>query len=202
MSKRILFGLFVALTALSGLWVTYPTGIGAQQDCNANDTGAALAPEKPDLAMAFREATGQTSEGPKNIRLRWLNKASNLGCTGVEANYSPEGTAELGGTWDLLDTMLDPAASEYLHVGVPDLGDICYRVYAANALGRSEYSNRVCIDLSGSSTGSDNPDNQADGVSSRGDSGSRVLIMVVAVAAIAVAGGGVAMWRSRTKRAG
>ena len=73
--------------------------------------------------MAFRESAEQASEGFKNIRLRWGNKATNFGCTAVEANYSPEGAAtELGGTWDLVETILDPAVSEFLHVAVPRPG--------------------------------------------------------------------------------
>ena len=153
--------------------------------------------------MAFRESAEQASEGFKNIRLRWVNKATNFGCTAVEANYSPEGAAtELGGTWDLVETILDPAVSEFLHVAVPAQGDVCYRVYAANALGRSEYSNRVCLELGEIATPT--PDTgEGGGDSSEGDSSAPVLIIVVVVlVAILVVGGGVVMMRGRAGRAG
>ena len=153
--------------------------------------------------MAFRESVEQPSEGLKNIRLRWVNKAANSGCTAIEANYSLEGTAtEPGGTWDLVETILDPAVSEYLDLAVRAQGDVCYRVYAANALGRSEYSNRVCLELG--EIAAPTPDTgEGDGDSSEDDSGAPILIIVVvALIAILAVGGGVVMLRGRRSRAG
>lgn len=185
---------------LAGLWVSSATGVVAQVDCNSGYTGSALAPDKPELAMAFRESLVLTPEAPKNIRLRWVNKSSNFGCTGVETNYSSQGRAALGGTWDALETIVDPAVSEYLHAAVPTRGEICYRVYAANSLGRSEYSNRVCLVLGVAVTPSPDTD-VTGGNSTEDDSGMPVWIIAgIAVAAVVVVGGGVAMLRGRAGR--
>ena len=131
------------------------------------------------------------------MTLHWLNKADNANCFAVEAKLSSAPEPASNGQWALLDTIRDPKVNQHLHrVTASGPGEICYRVYASNSWGRSDYSNRVCLQVEApvsSGTASPEPSSspQRSGVSTR-----LILAIALPLGFLAV-GGGAAFWRYR-----
>ena len=104
-----------------------------------------------------------------------------------------------------METIFDPAANQYQHMDLPSSGEVCYRVYAANQTARSDFSNRVCLELgvpilqSTVVAPSDPNEEVIVPEESSGLQAWHLIIIVLAIAAVGV-GGVVAVWRYKGRR--
>ena len=98
-----------------------------------------------------------------------------------------------------METIFDPAANQYQHMDLPSSGEVCYRVYAANQTARSDFSNRVCLELGvpilqSTVVAPSDPNEESSGLQAW-----HLIIIVLAIAAVGV-GGVVAVWRYKGRR--
>lgn len=149
--KFTVTGLLLAVSVVVA-WLGAASATTAAIEDGCNDSFVAP-PEGPDRLVGFRQAVEDAAEPQLDIRLSWINRASNANCIALDVNFSTPAGAGSAGEWVLLETLADPRATQYLHQDVPTSGEVCYRVYSSNDSGRSDYSNRVCLTLEGSVPG-------------------------------------------------
>ena len=200
MGKLTVTGLLLAISVVVA-WVGATSSSAAVQDgCNDNFVAPPAGPERPDQFGGFRQAVEDAAEPQLDIRLSWINRASNANCIALEVNFKT--SADAAGEWVLLETLADPQATQYLHQDVPTSGEVCYRAYSSNDSGRSEYSRIACLEAFVPGTA---PENGGGEEPSTNDSQDTLLIVVLAAAlvvgALALATGGVLVLRKRAGRA-
>ena len=145
--EKILFGFCAALIAVAWMGVSGVLLATAEDICNDVYAAPPLGPERPGSLIAFRNPVAGTMD-EQDISLHWVNKADNASCFAVEAKLSSALEPASDGQWAFLDTIHDPKINQHLHrVTYSGPGEICYRVYASNSWGKSDYSNRVCLQL-------------------------------------------------------
>ncbi len=142
MQSRALFGLCMAVGLIAAVWnVTTAAG----QNCSDSFAEPPLGPERPEDLIAFRDVVKGEGDLLQDVVLLWTNVADNARCITVEASFSTTGAAEARDDWVALESIHDPTANRFPHSVGSDPGEVCYRVFASNAFGRSNYSNRVCL---------------------------------------------------------
>ena len=174
----------------------------AQDDCGNGVVGHPLAPEMPARLVAFREVVDRVPEPVHDVRLHWINNSNNANCFSVEARFDPRPGSSADRDWVLLETVHDADANHYLHRAVPALGEVCYRVQASNSLGRSDYSNRVCLEMEGFSSQAANPGvrDQLDSPEESSDSSLWFILAAALPAGAIVVAGGAFLWHLRVRR--
>jgi len=198
MGKRTLLGLCLALFLTAVVWSAAIAGAAVQDDCSDSFASHPLAPGTPAKLVAFRKAVQGVVTPRQDVTLHWINTSSNANCFSIEARFLSGPDPSVNGGWVLLETIHDPRVNQYLHSGVPTSGEVCYRVYASNSVGRSDYSNRVCLSMGGPPP----YDATASGLDSSSEgSGFRtgyLLAIVLPLSALAVLAGA-ALWRFRPR---
>ena len=158
LKNRFLVGLGLSLIFFmltSGTWrdlQLFPAGASpaeavVEDTCSKIYAPPPLGPQRPTKLVALRNLEEASPEPQQVISLLWINRAQNANCFFVEVKYSPGQGTGVSNEWLLLDTIRSPRVNQYQHQNVKAQGQVCYRVYASNRTGRSEYSNRVCLVL-------------------------------------------------------
>ena len=202
MKSTIPVGLCAGLIALMGVWSAIVPGAVAQEDCVDSDADAPLGPTRPEKLVAFRRSANDAPDR-QDVILYWVNVADNARCVSVDVRFSPVSGATAEGEWALLAKISDQTVDRYLHPAVPSMGEVCDRVYASNEIGRSSYSNRVCLVLEGYTfPAGAGPAGGEDGSGSGGSGlGMWYIVAIALVAGTAVLGVGVVI-RRRASRPG
>lgn len=143
--KWLLGWLLAVLMLAMATWIAlefHAAAEGISDICGDGFKPPPEGPVSPKKLLALRETEGVGSGSLSGVRLHWVNDAWNTNCVVVQQRPSAYAAAD---TWTTVTTINDPTVNEYLHRDVAPRGEICYRAYAANEMGRSDYSNRVCL---------------------------------------------------------
>ena len=161
----------------------------------------------PERLAAFRSLAEDISapEPFQDVTLSWVSPGADAGCFTIEVERVTESGLDGRRSWEVLDRMPDRTQSRYLHLNVPTSEKVCYRVYSSNRLGRSDYSNRVCLLelVSGIGEGESAGATDQAGMDMGGE-GIRVwqVLVIALVGGAVLATGGVVGWRYRARRLG
>ena len=202
MGKIMLAVLCLTIGVATGVWNGSLSEVVAQSDCSDVYAEPPFSPNTPEKLVGFRSLVESGTQSKERVTLHWVNEAADASCFVVQVSFS-NGQAADG--WTPLETIFDPAANQYRHMNLPSSGEVCCRVYAANQTARSNFSNRVCLELGvpipPSTVVAPNTPNEEVVVpeESSGLQAWHLIIIVLAIAAVGVVGA-VAMWRYKGRR--
>lgn len=125
----------VTLLAVIWLALAVPPHANADGGCSSEYVGVPPGP----LAPVNLQAVGS--------ELRWVNLAGDANCLVIEIKpYLPPALAtQIPEQWLPFATIYTPQATSYAVPAMESAGQVCFRMYAANAFGRSDYTNAVCL---------------------------------------------------------
>ena len=193
----------MTLVVMASLWSASIVRAQGQDDCNSSYTKANFGPERPAKLTAFRKVIDDGSGPQQDITLHWINESRGATCFTVEARFSPGLDSSADGEWAVLGTIRGAKATRHLHRDVPAPGELCYRLYASNSTGRSDYSNRVClgVDALVSRGPASAFDSESDGSVEGSGYPPWYLVAITTALFALISSGGVVAWRHRTHRA-
>ncbi len=171
---------------------------------------AVAAADTPDCVSTFA-GSPPGPEAPANVRvasqgiaqsLAWDNKAQDAKCIVVQFKpLTVTGGQGAPQDWATLVTLTNVQTTSYQLP--PIAGQVCYRLYAANAQGRSDFSEERCVAPApvtlGPALAGQSLSSTTGGTGAGGSALPAVIIIVAALAAAAVAAMLVLRWRVANK---